>query len=71
MVAIRCVSWKRGFQAVLNMRQMDVVAEMKASGLVNDAPNSLTKLENDAVQVEKKGTIANVTNRSFQNVTSL
>ena len=71
MVAIRCVSWKHGFQAVLNMRQMDVVAEMKASGLVNDAPNSLTKLENDAVQVKKKGEIANVTNRSFQNVTSL
>ena len=50
---------------------MDVVAEMKASGLVNDAPNGLTKLENDAVQVEKKGEIANVTNSSFQNVTSL
>ena len=41
------------------------------SGWFNDAPNSLTKLENNAVQVEKKGEIANVTNRSFQNVTSL
>ena len=30
VVAIRCVSWKHGFQAVLNMRQMDVVAEMRS-----------------------------------------
>ena len=33
---------------------MKVVAEMNVSRLVNDAPNSLTKLENDAVQVARE-----------------
>ena len=42
------------------MQQTDVVSEMTASRLVNDSPNSLAELKNDAVQVAKESEIAKV-----------
>ena len=45
------------------MRQIDVVAEMDTSALVNDARTGLIELEDDAAQVAREGGIANVMQR--------
>ena len=48
------------FPSCTGYAETDVVSEMTASRLVNDSPNSLAELKNDAVQVAKESEIAKV-----------
>ena len=63
VVAIRCEGWKHGFKGGLDMRRIDVVAEMNTSALVNHDRINIIELDNDAVQVAKEGDIADVMQR--------
>ena len=54
---------KQSFQAVLDMRPIDVVAEMNTSAVVNPHRINIIELDNDAVQVAKKGDVADVMQR--------
>ncbi len=64
VVAIRCEGWKHGFQAVLDMCQIDAVAEMNTSALVNDAPTGVMEPDKDTVRLAKEAAIAGVMLRS-------
>ena len=63
VVAVRCQGWKHGFKGGLDMRRIDVVAEMNTSALVNHDRINIIELDNDAVQVAKEGDIADVMQR--------
>ena len=64
VVAIGCEGWKHGFQAVLDMCQIDAIAEMNTSALVNDAPTGVMELDKDTVRLAKEAAIAGVMLRS-------
>ena len=71
VVAIRCEGWKHGFQAVLDMCQIDAIAEMNTSALVNDAPTGVMELDKDTVRLAKEAAIAGVMLRSLKYYGSL
>ena len=63
VVAVRCQGWKHGFKSGLDMRRIDVVAEMNTSAVVNPHRTNIIELNNDAFEVAKKGDVADVMQR--------
>ena len=63
VVAVRCQGWKHGFKGGLDMRRIDVVAEMNTSAVVNPHRTNIIELNNDAFEVAKKGDVADVMQR--------
>ena len=45
VVAIRCEGWKHGFKVGLDMSQIDAIAEMNASAVVNDARTGVIEMD--------------------------
>ena len=71
VVAIRCEGWKHGFKDAPDMSQIDAIAEMNASAVVNDARTGVIAMDTATVRLANEAAIAGVMQRFSSNYGSL